>query len=108
MSAKRSKSTRRASPTRRGFDWEGFFLVSGIGLVSLAMSALFLYLVYDGIPKGESSSRIWSLSQGVARALPNTVKEGILAVMGVLFGLFGLACVGAGLHQTIKALFGKN
>lgn len=82
------------------FDREGFFLSSGIGIVTIGIGVLIIWGTLTA-PEGESGSTAFTLSQRIARQLPRSFQEWLAFAFSALLIIFGLVC----LVLSVKSIF---
>lgn len=95
------KNQRKRAAESPGFDFEGFRLTMGVGIVSAALGLLLGWATWTA-PPGESLSMGYTTAQRLARALPHSVQEKLALGLALLFVLFGLFCIFMGLRIVVS------
>ena len=90
------------------FDKEGFLLAWGLGIVTSGMG-VFLIWATKTAPIGAAWSRLtgYSVSHRLVQLLPQSTKESIAMILGVLFVLFGIVCLFFGVKLIVQHLMAK-
>ncbi len=83
------------------FDWQGLWLVWGIGVVCSGVGWLIYYAVSTN-ESGPSTSSGYTVAQRLAHTLPYSLQEKLALVMAALMALFGLLCVYLGFKIIVQ------
>lgn len=89
------------------FDWEAFYMLGGIGIVSTAIGALIFWASYTA-PANNPELLSANTMQRLVRMLPNDTTNKIASIIAILFMLFGLFLICAMVYRTIRFLLFKR
>lgn len=90
------------------FDWEMLKLSAGMGIVFAGLGVLLFWATYTAPVGAGTESFALSTSQRLARILPDDIKSKIAMVIAVLFMLFGVFLLLAGIYRTIRFIIFKR
>jgi protein-S-isoprenylcysteine O-methyltransferase Ste14 len=89
------------------FDWGGFKLLGGFGVLLSALGVLLFWATYTA-PASVSESYALSTGQRLVRMLPTEAKSKIAMVISVLFVLFGLFLILTATYRAIRFILFKR
>lgn len=89
------------------FDWEGFYLFGGIGIVSSAIGALIFWASYTA-PDANPQLLSANTMQRLVRMLPNDTSNKIAMIIAILFILFGVFLIITMFYRTIRYILFKR
>jgi hypothetical protein len=91
------------------FDWSGFKLLGGVGVVMTAMGAFIFWAAYT-IPEGAKATDSPNLraTQRIVRLIPDDVQSKIAMGIAVLFFLFGTFLLLSAIYRSIKFIITRR
>lgn len=96
-----TKKPKRKYPVK--FDSSGFKLMFFVGLAMVAVGTLIVWASRT-VPEGAkpTTSLNNTISRTIVQAMPASVTQWIATILGILFVLFGIFCLGMAVQTIIK------